>query len=108
MSTLVERLTAGRHPVELVVRPERTVEAFKKCLERGYVHVKFTNTQGGTELGVRVDPADPAFKGVDLNATGVQVTITGSLVLDYVPVKCFAIVNLSSMKGEGWLESQPA
>ena len=104
MSELVDKLTSGRHPVEIMVRPERTLKAFKRCIDRGYVHVKFPNTQGGTELGVRIDPIDPGLGKADFDAGHGQVTLRGSLILDYVPVKCCAVIDLQDMRGEGWLE----
>ena len=48
MNDLVQRLSEGQHPIEVTVRPERTIQAFKECLDRDYVHVKFTATRGGT------------------------------------------------------------
>jgi hypothetical protein len=55
MNDLVQRLSQGRHPVEVSLRPERTVEALKDALDRGYVHIRFTQTRGGTELGIPID-----------------------------------------------------
>jgi len=53
---LVTRLSQGSHPVEASLRPKRTVQALKERIDMGYVHIKFTGTRGGTELGVRLDP----------------------------------------------------
>ena len=50
MDELVARLSAGDHPVEASLRPEKTIKALKECIDRGYVHIKFTETEGGTEL----------------------------------------------------------
>ena len=55
MNELVERLSQGDHPVEASLRPARTAEALKERIDLGYVHVKFTDTRGGTELGYRLD-----------------------------------------------------
>src|SRR5215467_14129912 len=41
--TLVERLATGTHPVEISLRPDKELSRFKQCLDRGYVHVKFTD-----------------------------------------------------------------
>jgi hypothetical protein len=43
---LVARLSAGDHDVEASLRPAKTVKAFKECIDRGYVHIKFTETKG--------------------------------------------------------------
>ena len=48
--SLADRLCEGDHPVETGLRPEKTVKLFKEAIDRNYVHIKFTNTRGGTEL----------------------------------------------------------
>jgi hypothetical protein len=108
MNELVTKLTTGKHPVEIVLRPERTVAALRECIERGYVHIKFTDTRGGTELGVRLDRAQTNLNGEDFSTGQGEVRLAGSLTLDYVPVKCVAIINLSELNGEGWLEPEAA
>ena|SRR3981081_2170364 len=104
MSELVRTLSQGLHPVELALRPEKSLRALKECLERRYVHVKFTDTRGGTELGVRIDEstAQLALGGVD--GTERTVHISGNLSLDYVPVRCIVDVNLDTYEGAGHLE----
>ena len=57
MNELVQRLSEREHPIEASLRPEKTATALKESIDRGYVHIKFTNTKGGTDLGVRLDPA---------------------------------------------------
>ncbi|GHO60100.1 hypothetical protein [Ktedonobacter robiniae] len=55
MDDLVQRLAQGDHPV-IVGGPKPSLEEFKKRVEdMGYVFIKFTDTRGGTDLGVRVD-----------------------------------------------------
>src|SRR5437660_9806464 len=76
---LVERLSKGTHPVEASLRPEKSVPALKECIDRGYVHIKFTETRGGTELGVRLDRDMVAF---DDQAGSVR--LVGDLTLNYV------------------------
>ena len=51
---LVKFLSEGKHPVEAGLRPEKSVKLLKEAIDRGYVHVKFTDTRGGTELGFRL------------------------------------------------------
>ena len=67
---LVKRLSESQHPVEVSLRPEKSVDAFKDRIEQGYVHIKFTGTRGGTELGVRLDRR--AELGGDHEAAGGQ------------------------------------
>lgn len=104
MNELVSKLTTGRHPIEAVVRPDKTLEGFRAALERGYVHVKFTDTLGGTELGIRLDPSRTNLSGADFDAGCGELTVSGSLTLDYVPVTCVALIRLPQLTGEGWLE----
>jgi len=52
---IVSFLCDGDHPVEVSLRPEKTAKAMKESVDRGYIHLKFTDTRGGTELGVEVD-----------------------------------------------------
>jgi len=62
----VERLSRGEHPVWLSLHPDATTMALKECLKRGYVYVRFTNTKGGTELGVSLDKTDTRVSASDL------------------------------------------
>jgi len=102
--SLVDRLCEGDHPVEASLRPERTVKLFKEAIGRNYVHVKFTDTRGGTELGVRMDPNACDFKGADFENCAGAVHIEGGLTLDYVRVRCIADIDLKTLKGKGRLE----
>jgi hypothetical protein len=104
MDELVERLSNGTHPVEVSLRPAKSVEGFKACLERGYVHLLFTGTRGGTELGVRIDAAASNLGGADFAAATGRVTVVGDLVLNYEKVRCHADVELPSLAGTGRLE----
>jgi uncharacterized protein YbdZ (MbtH family) len=95
--SLVDRLCAGSHPVEASLRPERTVEALKEAIDGGYVFVRFTDTRGGTEVGIRLDSAD-------FTSTDGQVQLAGTLNLDFEDVRCSARIDLATLTGEGRLE----
>jgi uncharacterized protein YbdZ (MbtH family) len=101
--SLVERLCAGWHEVEISLRPERTVPALQKCIERGYVHVRFVNTRGGTELGVRLNPEACEFGHADFDKRSGAIRIEGDLTLDYVKVRCVADIELATLAGQGHL-----
>ena len=102
MNDLVQRLTKEQE-VEAGLRPEPTVQAFKAAIDRNYVHVKFTQTRGGTELGFRLDNERSDLSGADFeNGTG-SVTVVGELTLDYVKVRCHATIDLATLKGTGYL-----
>ena len=107
MSDLVQRLSTGEHPIEVSLRPERTVQALAAALERGYVHIRFTNTRGGTELGVPVDRQLSNLGDADFEQGRGRVRIVGELSLDFVRVRCIADVDLSTLSGAGRLEPVP-
>jgi len=102
--TLVERLARGQHPVEVSLRPEKTTKAFKERIDLGYVHIKFTDTRGGTELGVRLDRDECDWSSVDLDKGTGSVHVSGRLTLDYVKVRCVADIDLPALSGQGHLE----
>ena len=104
MSELVERLCDGKHVVEISIRPDRTVDAFKACLDRGYVHVRFTDTRGGTELGFPLDLDRTDLTGADFDGQTGSLTIAGALSLDFVKVRCIATIELATFTGYGQLE----
>src|SRR5205085_10447301 len=99
----VDRLSEGDHPVKVGLRPESTVTAFKEAIDRNYVHIKFTETKGGTELGVRLDQDVCDFSKADFASGLGTVHLEGGLTLDYVKVKCIADVDLKTLAGQGHL-----
>jgi uncharacterized protein YbdZ (MbtH family) len=101
--SLVDKLCEGGHPVEAGLRPEKTVKLFKEALDRGYVHIKFTKTKGGTELGVRLDRDLCNLSEADFENGRGSVHLEGGLTLDYVKVKCVADLDLATLKGTGHL-----
>jgi len=103
MSELVTKLSEKEHPVQISIRPECTPATFKECLDNGYVHVHFPNTRGGTTLGVALDQGAPDVSNADFSAGTGRVVLSGSLVLDYVPVTCEATVDLPQLAGTGRL-----
>jgi hypothetical protein len=104
MSELVDKLAKGSHPVEVSLRPEKTAVALKECVDRGYVHIKFTGTRGGTELGVRLDMSASDLSKADFTTGEGKARFAGDLTLDYVRVRCVADIDLKSFSGEGHLE----
>jgi len=101
--SLVERLCEGDHAVEVGLRPEKTLKLFKEAIDRDYVHIKFTQTKGGTELGFRLDRSASDFSAADLENGVGTVHVEGNLTLDYVNVKCVADIDLSMLEGKGRL-----
>lgn len=104
MSNLVQRLTQGRH--RLVYSRADSVSDLKKAIDRSYVLLKFTETRGGTELGIPLDLPACRLQDADFqNALGT-VHLEGELRLDYVPVRLVADLDLATLEGEGHLVVQ--
>src|SRR5882672_679395 len=105
-SSLLDFLCKGTHPVEVGLRPEKTVALFRLALDRGFVHIIFTDTKarGGTELGLRLDRAASDLSQADFEGASGTVKIVGTLTFDYWKVRCIADIDLSSLEGTGHLE----
>ena len=104
MSELVQNLSQGEHPVEISIRPDRTPGALKNCIDKGYVHLKFTQTKGGTDLYIPLDLSSSDLSRGDFERGAGTIRLSGELTLDYVPVRCHAEIDLSTMAGQGRLE----
>ncbi len=104
MNELVKRLSESDQPVEAGLRPEKTVKALKESIDRGYVHIKFTETRGGTELGVRLDRDATDLSDADFEHQAGAVRLVGGLTLNYVKVRCTAEIDLKTLTGKGRLE----
>lgn len=103
MNDLVQRLTQEQ-PIVASMRPEPTLENLRAAIDRGYVYIKFTETRGGTELGIRLDQERSDLTRGDLAQGTGSVHIVGELVLDYVPVRFHGDLDLQTLKGTGRLE----
>jgi hypothetical protein len=102
MDELVQRLAAGDHP--LVTQRYKSAEELKQAIDRGYVLIKFTDTQGGTELGSRLDTTLTSLSGADFGQATGTAHLVGHLTLNYVKVRCVADVDVASLEGKGHLE----
>lgn len=103
MNELVQRLTKEQE-IEASLRPQTTVEALKAAIDRNYVHAKFPNTRGGTELGIPLDRQRSDLSGADFEQGTGSVKIVGELVLDYTQVRFHGTIDLATLKGTGYLE----
>jgi len=99
---LVDRLCEGSHPVEVGLR-QREAKLFKEAIDGNYVHIRFTQTKGGTELGFPLDRNTSDLSTADFENGKGTVHVEGDLTLDYVRVKCVADIDLSTLSGNGHL-----
>ncbi|MCW8128220.1 hypothetical protein [Microbulbifer halophilus] len=102
MSELVDFLSNGEHPVTMTRYTGG--EELGERIERGYVLIKFADTRGGTELGLRIDPSESDLSEADFTAGQGQVRLVGNLTLDFVPVVVEVMVDLISLEGTGSLQ----
>jgi uncharacterized protein YbdZ (MbtH family) len=102
--TLVERLSEGDHPVEVVGLGEDPLQRLKERIHLGHVMVRFPETRGGTELGVRFDPKALELADCDLDAGKGELALRGDLTLDGARVRVHANINVARMAGRGRLE----
>ncbi|SCE78113.1 hypothetical protein [Micromonospora mirobrigensis] len=103
MNDLVQRLSAEDRPV-VVGGPDPSLsELHRRLTDIGYVFVRFPDTRGGTDLGVRVDEAATDLGRADFAAGTGTVHVEGTLTLDFVPVRCVADIDLASLSGTGRL-----
>ncbi|TVT61143.1 MbtH domain protein [Amycolatopsis rhizosphaerae] len=103
MDELTQRLSAGTHPVE-VGGPQPSLEDLRRRFEDlGYVFIKFTGTQGGTDLGVRLDRDASGLGTADFERASGVVHVEGTLVLNEDPVRCVADIDLATLSGTGRL-----
>lgn len=103
MNELVMKLTQEQ-PLIVSMRPAPSRQALKDAIDRGWIHLKFTETRGGTELGIPIDRQRSDLSGADLEQGTGTLRIVGELTLDYVRVRMVAKVDVASLQGTGHLE----
>lgn len=101
---LVQHLATGSHPIEMGLRPEKTVKALQESIDRGFVHIHFPQTKGGTELGVKLDRNESDLSLADFESQTGKIRLVGGLTLNYTKVRCVADVDLTTLSGQGHLE----
>src|ERR1700691_3255458 len=102
MNELTQRLTVDQ-PV-VVGGPDLSLgELERRVKEIGHIFIKFTETRGGTDLGIRV--ARPACddSAADFSDGTGTVHIEGTVPLNHDPVRCIATIDLATLKGSGHL-----
>lgn len=102
MNDLVEYLTNTQRVIN--GGNSKGVQDLKDQIDRGYVFIKFTETKGGTDLGVSVDKEKSDLTKADFDSSTGNVHIEGELTLNYVKVRCIADINLENLEGEGYLQ----
>jgi hypothetical protein len=78
-------------------------EQLKQAIDSGYVLLKFTETKGGTELGVCLDRSRMVLNGADFEVGTGTVQVCGTLLLNYNEVEFPAEIDIATLKGKGRL-----
>jgi hypothetical protein len=102
ISELVQRLAKGTHRVA-AGGPSPSVQLLKEEIDRDFVHIKFVETKGGTDLGVRLDSAACVLDGANFTLVKGTTHLEGTLTLNSVPVRCVADLDLETLSGNGHL-----
>jgi hypothetical protein len=103
VNDLTHRLANGDHPVTIGGTRPSPAELRRRIEEVGQIRIKFTATRGGTDLGMTVDHAASDFMAADFDQGTGAFHVEGTLVLDYVPVRCVADLDLATLAGTGHL-----
>ena len=98
---LVTYLSRGDHPVRATAA---SVEQFLDRIRAGYVNLRFTDTRGGTELGIRLDSQASDTTQADFTQRTGTVHLAGDLTLNYRPVRLTAELALETLEGLGRLQ----
>lgn len=102
--TVVETLSRGDHRVEIVGLGDDPSRRLRERIELGHVMVRFPETRGGTELGIRFDPKTLELAGCDLESRQGMLALQGKLTLDGTRVCVHAKIDVAELAGRGWLE----
>jgi hypothetical protein len=92
--SLVDRLSGNEHRV--VASRAADGQELLEQPRSGFVLLKLPETQGGTELGIAVNPEF----GSELTSAE-ELSVSGELTLAYVPVRVQASIRLKDLEGRG-------
>jgi len=101
MNELVDKLAKGQHPV--AAERSTCASELREQIAKEFVLLKFTNTQGGTELGSQLDMEQTSLGEADFEKCTGIVHLVGDLTLDYDKVQLIADIDLATLKGTGHL-----
>lgn len=103
MDNLVERLL-NKQPIDFESRTDTMEEIKERLTEMKFVFITFTETKGGTELGIDIDLDLTDIENADFDKGAGIISVVGTCKLNYQKVRCIAEVDLSTKKGMGYLK----
>lgn len=102
MDKLVEFLAEGSHPVCVILKPEKTLDELIQCFKRKFINLEFTDTKGGTEIGINIGPNSTNEN--EINHLTKEVYIEGELYMNFVKVKVESNIKVCDFSGFGSLK----
>ncbi|HLI69013.1 MAG TPA: hypothetical protein VKV19_04580 [Ktedonobacteraceae bacterium] len=103
MDSLVQRLCQGTHPVSLTHPSHSASDLEYRILVLHSVYITFTDTAGGTQLFVTLDPQATSLHEADFEQNRGSVHLEGNLRLNFTAVRCIADIDLATLQGRGHL-----
>ncbi|MBT4880039.1 MAG: hypothetical protein HON43_03595 [Alphaproteobacteria bacterium] len=101
--TLVDRLATKAQKVIIGYRNE-SLEELRENFKNSYLHLKFPDTRGETELGIDLLIDECDFSALESGKTEGNLIIKGTTILDSQPILCSANVDLKSRTGTSTVE----
>jgi hypothetical protein len=102
MDELTQRLTTVQ-PIVMGGQEPSLEKLRERVEELEYVLIKFTETRGGTELGIQLDRESSNTSEAKFDEGSGSVHLEGTLTLNYDPVRLIADLDLATLKGTGRL-----
>ena len=104
MDDLVAKLISCKQEIVLETSTENLLELEERLKNTKFVFVTFSQTRGGTELGINLDDSLTLLDGADFKQGIGNIRIVGTCELNYHKVKCIGDIDLATRKGNGHLE----
>lgn len=101
------RLSRIESPIEAVAPAPFGLAGIRAAIEQGHLCVRFTDTEGGTELGIPIDPERSVLSAADLAGGAGAIRVVGTLTLDFIPIRCHADIDLPTLTGRARVELLP-
>lgn len=102
MNELVQCLSEGQHSVDFESRT-KDIDKIKERIDNGFVFVTFTQTRGGTELGLNIEKELTDLSKANFEQGGGSLLVSGTCTLNYQRIRCIAKIDLATRKGTGRL-----